>query len=92
MKNKYLLYLDILGFSQLVEHSPKTIREIYKIIDSLNVHTHDVFHTIVFSDTILVYNKVAPGSRDDHEYLVMNSIEFAQDLLYRFIGCGLKRD
>ena len=54
---KAFLYIDILGFGQLVkDNSPKT-EKIFEIIDGLNVHRHFAFQTIVFSDTILVFNK-----------------------------------
>jgi hypothetical protein len=86
MNEKYLLYLDILNFSDLVKNDSSKVDYIYEIIDSLNVHKHDAFDTIVFSDTVLVYNKIDPLSQKDHSYLTMFSIEFAQDLLYRFIG------
>ena len=86
MSKKYLLYIDILGFSDLVARSPKKIPQLYKIIDELNVHKHDVFKTLVFSDTILVYNKAPAHTEHDHSYIVMYSIEFAQDLFYRLVG------
>lgn len=86
MIDKYLLYIDILGFSDLVERSPKDIDEIYSIVDSLNVHKHKAFKTIVFSDTILVYNKYNPSNDADHSYFVMFACEFAQDLLHRFVA------
>jgi hypothetical protein len=86
MINKYLLYIDILGFGELVEQDPKAIDEIYSIVDSLNVHRHDAFTTIVFSDTILVYNKNDPSQRYEHSYYVMFACEFAQDLLHRFVA------
>ncbi len=83
---RYLLYIDILGFSRLVTDFPDKVSEIYAILDSLHVHSHSVFTTIVFSDTVLVYNNTAPASQHDHHYLVMYSCEFAQDLMYRCIG------
>jgi hypothetical protein len=86
MNNKYLLYIDILGFSKMVKHSPSKVTEIYKIIDGLNVHKHHAFSTIIVSDSIIVYNKYDPTTISDHNYLVMYSCEFAQDLLYRSIG------
>lgn len=85
MSQRYILYIDVLGFSEMVKSSPSKIGELYKIIDSLNVHRHDVFKTIVFSDTILVYNDTEPKSGHDHAYLVRYSCEFAQDLVYRTI-------
>ena len=84
--NKYLLYIDILGFSNLVFESEKRVIELYNIIDSLNCHNHDAFKTIVFSDTMLVYNIDYHGIEADDRYLVMFLIEFAQNLLYQTIG------
>lgn len=86
MTDKYLLYIDILGFSDLVKKDPAEIDRIYSIVDSLNVHKHEGFRTIVFSDTILVYNKYDPSNEADHIYFVMFACEFAQDLLHRFVG------
>jgi len=86
MSDKYLLYIDILGFSELVEKNPEQINTIYSIIDSLNVHKHEGFRTIVFSDTILVYNIHDSSGEADHQYFVMFACEFAQDLLHRFVG------
>jgi hypothetical protein len=72
-----------------VATDPSRVEVIYEIIDTLHVHGHYAFKTIVFSDTILVYNEIDPANPDEHHYIVMYSIEFAQDLLYRFIGKGL---
>lgn len=87
---KYLLYIDILGFTDLVQSHNSKIEYLYKVIDSLNVHQHDAFETIVFSDTILVFNKVAPTTEHEHQYLVMYSCEFAQDLFYRCVSLGIQ--
>lgn len=83
---KYLLYIDILGFTELVANRPRKIEMIYGIIDSLNVHKHDLFKTIVFSDTILVYNSMDPESDSDRQYFVMYACEFVQDLQHRLVG------
>lgn len=40
---KYLLYIDILGFKDLVADKPRKIEMLYGIIDSLNVHAHHAF-------------------------------------------------
>lgn len=85
-KEKYLLYIDILGFSDMVRNSPERVRRLYKIIEELNCHNHDAFNVIVFSDTILIYNKVEPFFDYDHKYIVMFLIEFAQNLLYSVVG------
>jgi hypothetical protein len=80
MSEKYLLYIDILGFSDLVKADPKKIDTIYDALDRLNAHEHNAFKTIIFSDTILVFNITEPRTEEDHHYLVMFSCEFAQDL------------
>ena len=91
MPTKYLLYIDILGFSDLVKRDPLQVEKIYGVLDSLNVHRHDVFRTIVFSDTVVVYNRIDPKPNDAkaHEYIVWYSIEFAEDLHHRLTGQGL---
>ena len=83
MKEKFLLYIDILGFSDLVQRNPDKVKEIYNIVNKLNVYKHDAFQTIIFSDTILVYNKHEANSIRDKEYVVMYMIEFAQDLIFK---------
>lgn len=87
---KYLLYIDILGFSDLVRKDYKAIEALFSRIDSLNVHRHGDFQTIVFSDTILVFNKVEPMNEHDKEYLIMFACEFVQDLLFRCIDIEIQ--
>jgi hypothetical protein len=82
---RYLLYLDILGFSELAR-KPERVLDLYRIIDGLNVHRHDAFQSIVFSDTLLVYNIDQPRDAYGRHCHVMFLAEFAQDLLYRLIG------
>ena len=53
---KTFLYIDILGFKNLVTSNTDKVESIFKIIDSLHVHKDIAFRTIVFSDTILVFN------------------------------------
>ncbi len=86
MNAKYLLYIDILGFENLVGASVAQVRRLYSIIDTLNVHRHQGFRAIVFSDTILVYNDFPLENDDAHQYAAMFSCEFAQDLLIRLVG------
>jgi hypothetical protein len=84
MPERYLLYIDMLGFSDLVLKRGG-VGDLYKIIDSLNVHKHSAFKTIAFSDTLLVYNTYEPNTADDRRYAVMFMCEFAQDLFYRLV-------
>jgi hypothetical protein len=82
---RLFLYLDILGFSELVTDSEE-IEDLYGIIDRLNVFEHKgVFNCIVFSDTLLVYSAVALKPHD-RSSAIMWMCEFAQDLFYRLIG------
>jgi len=83
MEKKYLLYIDILGFSELVKTDYSKIEKLYSTIDKLNSHDHPNFKTLVFSDTILIFNCDAPTAQHDHEYLVMYLCEFAQNLLFK---------
>lgn len=89
MDSKFLLYIDILGFSELVRLEPDKVKEIYNVVNRLNVHKHGSFQTIIFSDTILVYNVINVESICDKEYVVMYMIEFAQDLLFKGVSIDL---
>lgn len=89
MKNKFLLYIDILGFSNLVETDAEKVKSIYQKVNNLHVHKHGAFQTIIFSDTILVYNKIDSDSIKDKQYIVMFMVEFVQDLLFRGNSIGL---
>jgi len=86
---KFLLYIDILGFSQLVKNHPEKVRRLYYAIDNLNCFKHENFRTIVFSDTIVVYNSTDGVWEDDKKYLIMFLIEFAQNLLYETLGMNI---
>ena len=89
MDNRYLLYIDILGFSELVEKDITQIDDLYTVIASLNVHEHDAFKTIVFSDTILVYNLYGFESHYDEHYIIMFLCEFAKDLQHKLTERGI---
>ena len=83
IKNRFLLYIDILGFSDLVLNHVHRVKEIYSIVNNLNVHNHGDFKTIIFSDTILVYNTHDTKTNKNKELVVMYMIEFVQDLLFK---------
>lgn len=88
MDNRYLLYIDVLGFRELSRTSPEKVDDLFEIVASLHAHSHDQFSTIVFSDTILVHNLPKPESAHDHHYAVMYQCEFFRDLLHRTAGRG----
>jgi hypothetical protein len=86
MNERFLLYIDILGFSEMTRREPRKVARVYAILDSLNVHKHETFKTIVFSDTVLVYNPKLAESDGERDYLVWYLIEFAEDLHHRLTG------
>jgi hypothetical protein len=87
--NRFLLYIDILGFSDLVSNSPSKIDDLYEVIASLNAHKHNAFRCVIFSDTILVYNTDGGDTRRDISYLLMFQCEFVKDLLHRLTSRGI---
>lgn len=74
------LYIDILGFKTLVKSDPKKVDSIFKIIDHLKVYKCRDLETIIFSDTMLVFNKENNRSID---YFCTYLIEYAQELFYK---------
>lgn len=85
MPAKYLLYVDLLGFSELVIQRG-AISKLYDVVNALSAHKHPGFRTIAFSDTLLVYNTDNPTTAFDRRYMIMFMCEFAQDLFYRLVG------
>jgi hypothetical protein len=60
---------------------------LYRRIDNLNAHSHPSFNTIVFSDTVVIYNKDdLDWDESDKTALVSRLCEFAADLFYRLIS------
>lgn len=80
------LYIDILGFENLVRESPQKVDQIFDIFDSIKVHKHFALQTIVFSDTILIFNKDESLSID---YYCTYLVEYAQELFYRLSGINV---
>ena len=89
MGDRFLLYIDILGFAEMTKREPRKVARVYSILDSLNVHHHRAFKTIVFSDTVLVYNPDLATTDDQRKYFVWYLIEFAEDLHHRLTGQGI---
>lgn len=86
-KERYFLYLDILGFTELVKRrNGNAIADLYEVIASLNANRHDAFKVVVFSDTVVVYNVNGGDIPEDASYLVMFLCEFVKDLMHRLTG------
>jgi len=79
MADRFFLYIDILGFRQLMKRSEK-IEELYRRIDRLNVHSDDDFTAILFSDTLLVYAHEIWNEAPNRALMWLT--EFAQNLFY----------
>lgn len=87
MKNRFLLYTDLLGFSNLVQNRNEVLPDIFNALDRSNVHTHPgSFGVIQFSDTIIVYNEYDTVTTEDMKYCVMFLCEFAQEIQLRLLG------
>ncbi len=84
-KERLFLYLDILGFSNLVAKHGAAMA-IYERIERLNVHNHRDFSSIVNSDTVLVYSNFDVADNENSSVGIMWMCEFAQDLFYRCIS------
>ena len=82
MTERLFLYIDILGFGDMIK-SGYDVAAIYRHIDRLNVHRDEYFRCIVFSDTILVYAHEAWMKYPDKGLMWL--IEFAQDFVYQLI-------
>lgn len=78
--NRAFLYIDILGFENLVRTNSEKVDQIFSIVDTLKVHKHFALQTIVFSDTILVFNKDESHTID---YYCTYFVEYSQALFYR---------
>tara|TARA_B100001057_G_scaffold197286_1_gene197968 strand:+ start:404 stop:1186 length:783 start_codon:yes stop_codon:yes gene_type:complete len=83
MPERYFLYIDILGFRELMK-TPDRVEELYRRIARLNVHTDDDFTAILFSDTLLVYaHEIWNGAPSQ---ALMWLIEFSQNLHYELFS------
>ena len=85
MKRAFL-YIDILGFENLVRTKPDKVNEIFEVFDTLKVHKHFALQTVVFSDTILVFNK--DESWPVHYYCTY-LVEYTQELFYRLTSINV---
>lgn len=86
MSDRFLLYIDILGFSEMVSNEPRKVVRVYEILDTLNVHGRDDFKVIAFSDTVLIYNHAPATSDSERAQCVQTLVDFACDLHHRLVG------
>ena len=86
MFDRFLLYVDLLGFSDLVTTKPEIVPRVFEALDSSPAHIHPDFTAIQFSDTLLVFNQREVTSNHDKKYCAMYLCEFAQNLQYRLLA------
>lgn len=90
MSSGFLLYIDILGFAEMARREPHKVVRLYAILDSLRAHQlgepSNMFKTVVFSNTVLVYNSTPAETEEDSWNSVWYLIEFAEDLNLRLTG------
>ncbi|REA56979.1 hypothetical protein DSL64_25335 [Dyadobacter luteus] len=83
--DKFLLYIDILNFRNLVKDSKEKVIELFDRIEKLPVFTDRDIRTIVFSDTIVCYLKQTPNSKDGVETMLMYLCEACEALFYHCV-------
>ena len=88
MNSTLFLYLDILGFRQLIRH-PERVDWLFMQLDSARIHQDSNYRSIVFSDTLIAYNTRIIRSREDKTIEVMFLIELVQEFLSRLVGSGI---
>lgn len=86
MTDRFLLYIDLLGFSDIVQSKSDLLPDLFRILDKANAHNHGDFSVIQFSDTLLVYNAPEAESDRDRRFVSMYLCEFAQEIQYMLLG------
>lgn len=86
MTSRFLLYIDLLGFSDIVRTKKHILPDLFKVLDNSSAHSHGTFEVIQFSDTLLVYNDPPASTGYDKNYCAMYLCEFAQQIKYMLLG------
>lgn len=88
MTDRFLLYIDLLGFSEIVRTKKYILPDLFRILDKSSAHKHGDFKVIQFSDTLLIYNDPAADTDQWKSYCAMYLCEFAQEIQLRLLGCN----
>ena len=88
MQSTLFLYIDILGFSDLIKETTR-VEQLYKIIDDARLHRDSNYRTIVFSDTIVEYNTHSNLTGKSKATELMFLMELTQELFLRLVGSGI---
>jgi hypothetical protein len=85
--NTLFLYIDILGFSELVKE-PAKVRRLFRMLDEARIHLDSNYQSIAFSDTIVAYNRHRGLSGQAKTTELMFLIELTQELFLKLAGSG----
>ena len=88
MQSTLFLYIDILGFSDLIKDVSR-VEHLYKILDNARLHSDSNYRAIVFSDTIIVYHAHSNLTGASKATELMFLIELTQELFLRLVGSGI---
>jgi hypothetical protein len=88
MQSTLFLYIDILGFSDLIKDTTR-VERLFKIIDNARLHRDSNYRTIVFSDTIVAYNTHSNLTGKSKATELMFLIELTQELFLRLVGSDI---
>jgi|APTNR8051073442_1049403.scaffolds.fasta_scaffold00090_6 hypothetical protein len=88
MNKTLFLYLDILGFSELIK-TPRKADQLFATLDSAALHRDSNFRAIAFSDTLLAYHTHDELKGSGKAVELMYLIEMVQDIFIRLIGSGI---
>jgi hypothetical protein len=88
MQSTLFLYIDILGFSDLIKDISR-VEHLYKILDNARLHRDSNYRAIVFSDTIIVYHTHSNLTGTSKATELMFLIELTQELFLRLVGSGI---
>ena len=79
---KVFLYLDILGFKDLVSDNSDKIPDIFSTINNIKAHKHHDFKIIMLSDTVIIFNE---NDNKPIHYYCTYLIEYVQILFYNLL-------
>lgn len=82
------LYIDILGFSELVK-TPAVVSRLFRLLNDARIHSDSNYRAIAFSDTIVAYNTHPDLQGATKAVELMFLIELTQELFLRLAGSGI---
>lgn len=88
MRTTIFLYLDILGFRDLMQR-PERVDWLFQRLDAARIHSDSNYHATVFSDTLIAYNRRELQSAEAKSIEVIFLIELVQQFTSLIVGSGI---